>query len=93
MQQIVIQLPSLPLQLICTSTAHIGFSPMGLFKTIVEYLPTGEMVVIDDTGIKIGETEYKYNTGIAYKSEPLLLKWLQGLQLQMPAFNNSPFGF
>lgn len=91
LQQVAVQLGGFPISLMCLSNGTIGFMPNAQIGTIYTS-PEGGLLgsIVTDENIKIfdneQQSEYSYNQLIDYKHEPLLLKWLQGLELIMPTF-------
>lgn len=89
--QIPVQLPSLPIQIVCAMNGQIGFVRQQDFNPVIDFLDE-DLVTISVDSVTIGDTVYEYNTGYFYKEDVKLLKWLQSFNMILPQFNN-PFGF
>lgn len=89
MHQITIPIEGLPLNMILLSDGTLALSPNQQFKGIID----GKAVFTMD-GFSVDGVSYEYNRALAYKNEPELLGYLQGLNLPMPVINQGmPFGF
>jgi hypothetical protein len=92
MYQIAIPLGGLPLQMACLGNGQIGFMRTQDFETIYESCD-GYQVCMDYEGIKFTGSKLDtpldilYNVAINWKDKPVLIEWLQSIQLQMPQFN------
>ena len=91
MFQAQMQLPGLPILLTLRSDATIAFTPFQAFPTIIDQPEDANAVkAIFDSEHTLfyltddDKQEYNYNTPIAYKEEPLLLRWLQQQHLEQP---------
>jgi hypothetical protein len=84
MQQISIQLSTLPLNIVFIENGQIVIMPRGDFGTLVD-----GAAVFDSKGFSVGGVQYNYGVGISYKQEPELLKYLQSLALDMNTVYNA----
>ena len=89
MQQIQLQLSTLPVILLCFQDASIAFAPSQQFKTIID----DSGACWDMEGFSIGDKSYDYQKRYYYKDNEVLLKYLQSLNMELPTFNNFGFNF
>lgn len=91
MMQVAIQLGNMPLNLVCLSNGLIAFTRTQHFSTIWE-CGEGYQVCIDHDGIsfsgdKLAEPlDILYNSMTEWRDKPILLQWLQSMQLTQPTF-------
>jgi hypothetical protein len=78
MNQISIQLSTLPLNLIFIENGMVAIVPRDNFGTLVD-----GSAVFDSKGFSVSGVQYNYGVAISYKQEPELLKYLQSLALDM----------
>lgn len=83
-------LGSLPIALGCLPTGQVVLTPMQKFKTIIERSERFEGI-FDMEGFTISskegkEQDYSYSYPLDYKSDELLLGFLQSLKLELPQF-------
>jgi hypothetical protein len=85
--QVNIPLSTLPLTLICRGDATLSLQPSQNFKYFTDGVAQFDMI-----GYSINDVQYNYGEFLKYKEIPELLKWLQGLNMEMPSFQQqSPF--
>lgn len=85
--QIPIPMPRLPLQITCYSDAHVSFAPYTRFDAVIDQVDKGLQVIVNEQQINLGSSDVvEYNTKYMYKGKPLLLKWLQSLNMEQPQF-------
>lgn len=85
MQQIAIQVGSLPISAIFLSNSQVGFQRHADFKTIVDMSPTGEtLAVISNESLLVGDEEYSYNVAYDAPKGSKLREWLTGQNMQSP---------
>ena len=87
MQQIAIQLASLPINLHLLQNGLIAFTRITAFPLIWEAFDSYN-VIIDDEGIKFitldSEQEVAYNSVTSFRDSEVMTKWLQSFNLQSP---------
>ena len=95
MFQLAFPINTLPLQLVCAyPPAQIAIQPTRKFNTIFSDCAEGKVAsVIDSEGILLSlfdgvlkRFEVEYNMLYEYKEIPILLQWLQELEMIMPKF-------
>ena len=88
MYQIQLPLQTLPILITCNSEGRVGFSPQGIFKTLVDAYDeaNSKVAIFDMSGFSIDSIEYKYNVWYDYKAMPSLLEYLKKLEMEMPRF-------
>ena len=88
MYQIQLSLQTLPILITCNSEGRVGFSPQGVFKTLVDTYgeANSKVAIFDMAGFIIDSIEYKYNVWYDYKNLPSLLEYLKKLEMKMPIF-------
>jgi hypothetical protein len=84
MNQISIQLSSLPLNMVFIENGTIALIPQGNFNTLVDGAAT-----FDSKGFSVSGVAYNYSVAIDYKNEPELLKYLQSLVLSLDTVYNA----
>jgi hypothetical protein len=82
-----VQLARLPLTIFCRSDAKITLQPSNNFKYFTDGVAQFDMV-----GFTINSTQYSYGEFIPYKEVESVLQWLKSFQMEMPSFQQSPFG-
>ena len=85
--QIQIPLATFPISLFCRGDAKIALQPSQNFKYFTDGVASFDM-----TGFTIDNVQYSYEEYLDYKNIPSLLKWLQSLNMEMPSFQQNPFG-
>lgn len=91
MHQVILQLAHMPVNLVCLSNGLIAFVPSQHFRTIWES-GEGYEVVIDEEGLSFrGELlaeqlDIPYNAMLEWRDKPVLVGWLQSMQLTQPTF-------
>ena len=87
----ILQLAHMPVNLVCLSNGLIAFVRSQHFSTIWESCE-GYYVVIDEEGLAFrGELlaepfDIPYNQMLEWRDKPILVKWLQSIQLTQPTF-------
>jgi hypothetical protein len=84
MNQISIQLSTLPLSIVFIENGTIAIIPQGNFGTLVDGVAT-----YDSKGFSLSGVAYNYSVAIDYKNEPELLKYLQSLALDINTVYNA----
>ena len=92
MFQVQVGLGSLPIVLFCLGDGSVAMQPSQQFSAVIDQQLEGVQAMFDMNGYSIDAVEYKYGEKVFYKEIPSMLQWLKRQQLQMPVFNNSPFG-
>jgi hypothetical protein len=98
MQQIQVQLGSLPIILVCLMTGEVAFVKRADFKTIIDLPETGLVAMWDNEGFSITDENkvahsFDYNVTYRFKDVPVMLQYLKQQNLEMPVFQHNPFGF
>lgn len=83
MNQISIQLSTLPLDIVFTENGMIAIIPQGNFGTLVD-----GSAIFDSKGFSVSGVAYNYSTVIGYKNDPGLLKYLKSLDLDISIIYN-----
>jgi hypothetical protein len=84
MNQISIQLSTLPLNIVFIENGTIAIIPQGNFGTLVDGVAT-----YDSKGFSVSGVAYNYSVAIDYKNEPELFKYLQSLVLDINTVYNA----
>ena len=85
MQQIAIQVASLPVSVIFISNSQIGFQRHADFKSIIDMSPTGEtLAIISNESLLVGDTEYSYNVAYDVPKGGKLREWLTAQLMTSP---------
>lgn len=92
---IQVPLGRLPLHLVCLSNGCVAIviqqSPFNPFRDLLDLSLHGVSADFSTTGFRMyrgdESEEYGYGQQIEYKQQPLLLKWLQQQELEMPEFS------
>lgn len=92
MFQVQVGLGSLPIVLFCLGDGSVAMQPSQQFSAVFDQQLEGVQAMFDMNGYSIDGVEYKYGEKVFYKEIPSVLQWLQKQELQMPVFQNSPFG-
>ena len=97
MQQVQVQLGSLPVILICLSTGEVVFVKRHDFKTIIDSPEQGLIAMFSNDGFSITDNNkvahsFDYSVMYRYKDIPAMLQYLKQQELELPIFNTH-FGF
>jgi hypothetical protein len=84
MQQISIQLSTLPLNIVFLENSTIAIVPISNFNTLID-----GAAIFNMSGFSVGGVSYEYSTSIEYKNEPELLEYLKSLALDINLVYNS----